>query len=83
MRPRTSTRPETQAQAVQWEKTKRRYLRAGLCQTCAAQAAWAHQFGAGSWSLINPPCVDCFEIVALLPYPTRNPLWRAVVRKRL
>lgn len=83
MRPRTSTRLETQAQAIQWEKTKHRYLRVGLCHKCAAQAAWAHQPGAGGWSLIWPPCPDCAGIVEFLPYPTRNPLWRAVVRKRL
>jgi hypothetical protein len=68
---------------VQWEKTKKRYLLAGLCHKCAAQAAWAHQPGTGGWSLIRPPCVDCAGIVEMLPSPTSNPLWRSVVRKRL
>ena len=53
MKARTSTVPETLAQVDQWEKTKRRYLRAGLCHKCAAQAAWATQPGAGGWSLIT------------------------------
>jgi hypothetical protein len=75
--------PETMAQAVQWEKTKRRYLRAGLCHRCAAQAAWAHQPGAGGWKIINPPCPQCAELVAIFPWPTVNPVWRQVLRKRL
>ena len=82
-RPRTSLRPETLAMAREWERTKTRYLRAGLCHKCAAQAAWGHQIGAGSWHAIRPPCVDCVEIVELFPYPTRSPSWRAVLRKRL
>ena len=36
-RPLTSTRPETQAMAREWQRTKRRYLRSGLCHKCAAQ----------------------------------------------
>ena len=83
MRPRTSVRPETLEQVAQWEITKRRYLRAGLCHKCAAQAAWACQSGAGGWTVIHPPCPVCVELVALLPWPTTNPLWRAVQRKRL
>ena len=82
-RAQTSTRPESQAQVLQWEKTKRRYLQAGLCHKCAAQAAWACQLGAGGWGPINPPCPECAEIVAMFPWPTSNPLWRAVLRKRL
>ncbi len=80
--PRPSTRPETLAQVAQWEKTKKRYLRAGLCHRCAAQAAWAHQPGAGGWMLIHPPCPLCAELVAMFAYPTPNPPWRAVLRKR-
>jgi len=83
MRPRTSVLPETPAMAKQWEIAKRRYLRAGLCHKCAAQAAWAHQPGTGGFKLLQPPCDDCFEIVQLLPRPTSNPVWRQVVRKRL
>ena len=78
-----STRPETQQMALQWERTKRRYLSGGLCHKCAAQAAWAHQPGAGGWTLIRPPCPACAELMAAaFPYATTNPLWRSVLRKR-
>jgi hypothetical protein len=77
-----STRPESLAQARTWEKTKGRYLAAGLCRKCAGQAAWAHQSGAGGWGLAHPPCSDCAEIVELFPYPTVMPEWRCLFRKR-
>lgn len=79
----TSVKAETLEQAVQWERTKRRYLRAGLCHKCSAQAAWAHQRGAGGWSAIHPPCPGCVDLVEMLTYPTTNPLWRSVTRKRI
>jgi hypothetical protein len=79
---RTSIRPETLDQVAEWERTKQRYLRAGLCHKCAAQAAWANQVGAGGWGAIQPPCAECVEIVELFACPTTNPLWRSVVRKR-
>jgi hypothetical protein len=82
-RARTSIRPETLRQVDEWERVKRRYLQAGLCHKCAAQAAWANQRGAGGWGAIHPPCVECAEIALLFAYPTINPLWRSVVRKRL
>lgn len=49
-------RPETMIQARTWEVVKNRYLRAGLCLRCAAQAAWGHQCG---FRLIHPPCEVC------------------------
>jgi hypothetical protein len=79
---RTSRRPESAGQARQWQMNKTRYQQSALCETCAAQAAWAHQAGAGGWVSIHPPCASCSESVSLLPYPTANPLWRAVIRKR-
>ena len=82
MRPRTSVRPETLEQATEWERVKTRYLRASLCHACAAQAAWANQEGAGGWGAIRPPCTVCKEIVELFAYPTINPLWRSIIRKR-
>lgn len=82
-RRRTSMRPETCKQALEWERTKGRYLRAGLCHRCAAQAAWAHQAGAGGWGAIHPPCTVCAEIVELFAYPTTSPLWRRLTRKRI
>jgi hypothetical protein len=82
-RVRTSTRAETLEQVAEWERTKRRYLQAGLCHKCAAQAAWASEVGAGGWNAIHPPCVECVEIVELFAFPTINPRWRSVARKRL
>lgn len=49
------TKPETLAQAAEWERTKNRYLGHGLCERCAAQAAWAHQNLGDCWSTIHPP----------------------------
>jgi hypothetical protein len=77
-----STRPETPQQALLWERIKTRYQRCGLCDRCAAQAAWGHQFGAGGWCAVKPPCAVCAELVAMFAYPTPNPAWRAVLRKR-
>jgi len=79
---RGSLQSETVAQAVIWERVKVRYLRAGLRFACAAQAAWGHQVGAGGWCAINPPCEVCAELVAMFTYPTPNPVWRSVLRKR-
>lgn len=78
-----STKPESPRQVRDWEYAKHRYVRAGLCERCAALAAWAHQDGAGGWGKLPPPCTGCVEIVEQFPYPTANPLWRAVMRKRL
>ena len=74
---------ETQAQAVEWERVKTRYLHAGLCHYCAGQAAYGHQNGSGGWAAVRPPCSVCAPLVEMFPYPTRAPLWRAVIRKRL
>jgi hypothetical protein len=73
--PRASERqPETLAQAHSWQKAKRSYLLAGLCERCAAQAAWAHQCG---WlTLTELPCPACAGIVAALPVATPNAAWR-------
>ena len=82
-RVRTASRPETPSMAREWEKTKVRYLRSGLCHRCAAQAAWGHQYGAGGWNAVRPPCSACSELIAMFAYPTINPVWRSVIRKRL
>lgn len=68
--------PETPAQAAEWERAKTRYLDLDLCHKCAAQAAFAHQTGAGGWLPIEPPCQLCAVIVAELPLETPNPVWR-------
>jgi hypothetical protein len=76
-------RPETLRQAQEWDRVKARYLRAGLCHRCAAQAAFGHERGAGGWDAIYPPCAVCAELVALFAYPTTTPAWRAITRKRI
>ena len=83
MRAEGRPRPETLEQAAHWEKTKGRYLRAGLCHKCSAQAAYGHQRGAGGWCAIHPPCPGCAGIVEMFAYVTPNPLWRSVSRKRI
>jgi hypothetical protein len=70
---RKPTRPETLRQAQVWEGVKHRYVLAGLCDRCAAQAAWGHQWGAGGWRVLRSPCTGCFEIVGLFAYSTTNP----------
>jgi hypothetical protein len=77
------SRPETLAQAVEWQRVKTRYLLAGLCHYCAGQAAYGHQFGSGGFNAVRPPCADCAPLVEMFAYATRNPLWRAAIRKRL
>jgi hypothetical protein len=76
------TKPETLAQAAEWERTKNRYLGHGLCQRCAAQAAWAHQNLGDSWTTIHPPCELCAQIVAEFPCTTPSPDWRKTLRRR-
>lgn len=70
-------RPETLQQARTWERTKGRYLAAGLCHACAAQAAWGHQCG---FTGIKPPCAACTPLVAAFPTPAVAP-WRKLLRQ--
>ena len=80
-RPRTRVRPETLSRSPVGAHEKAIPV-AGLCHKCAAQAAWAYQSGAGGWGAIHPPCAECVGIVEMFAYPTTNPLWRSVIRKR-
>ena len=64
--------PETTSQAHHFETNKNRYLNAGLCYVCAAQAGWGHQLG---FSRVHPPCDMCAPIVAKFPFPAVAP-WR-------
>ena len=77
---RKSAPPETLEQALRWDKTKLRYLRAGLCETCAAQAAYGHQSHSGGWLSLNPPCGKCAPLVSEFPLATTNPVWRKALR---
>jgi hypothetical protein len=71
---------ETVRQAQRWDLIKRRYVDAGLCERCAAQAAWGHQDNAGGWDDLKSPCDRCALLVSDLPMATTNPLWRKYSR---
>jgi hypothetical protein len=71
---------ETIQQAQSWENVKNGYLACGLCDKCAAQAAWGHQHHAGSWTQLHPPCGGCIPIVAGFPLATTSPVWRKTTR---
>lgn len=64
--------PETIAQAQTWQTVKNRYIQLGLCEGCAAQAAWGHQCG---FAAINPPCPRCAQTIADWPVAKPNG-WR-------
>lgn len=66
-------RPETLAQAVEWQAVERHYVTLGLCHACAAQAAYGHQIG---FTRINQPCPDCATVVAGFPDEAANG-WRS------
>lgn len=73
------SKPETMAQARAFDRKKKRYRRLGLCQPCAAQAAWGHQLGFGD---LRPPCTECLPIVAALPDDgPRGSKWRKCLIK--
>lgn len=57
-------KPETVRQAKRWDVSKQAYVRAGLCEYCAGQAAWGHQIG---FTKSHPPCADCAPVVAAFP----------------
>lgn len=68
--------PETLEQAETWDKTRNHYSRFGLCDQCAAQAAWGHENG---WSDLNQPCSKCAELVTTLPVSQLDG-WRSFQR---
>lgn len=69
-------RPETLGQAETWDKTRNHYSRFGLCDQCAAQAAWGHEDG---WTAVRVPCPSCAERIAVLPVSQLNG-WRSFRR---
>jgi hypothetical protein len=71
--------PETLRQAQRWQAVKDRYVAEGLCEVCAAQAAWAHQDHGDTWETIHPPCVACEPIVAEFPAATPSAVWRKIL----
>lgn len=73
-----SSDPETKSQADEHGRTMRHYIRLGLCNPCAGQAAWGHQNG---FSSIHPPCQSCQPIVNTFPTDEPGP-WRSKARRR-
>lgn len=74
---RKPVRAETVAQASSWEAVKRNAVAFGLCESCAAQLAWAHQDSAGGFGSVHPPCDACRELLRSLPVGRPNG-WRTV-----
>ena len=73
--------PETVTQAKVWDRKRKRYLIAGLCNVCAAQAAWGHALGFGK-DRIKEPCNACQPIVDGLPDAgPRGSKWRKCLLK--
>jgi hypothetical protein len=58
--------PESIGQAKVWQRKLRRYQLAGLCDACAAQAAWGHACG---FQKIRNPCIECQPLVNSFPDP--------------
>jgi hypothetical protein len=70
--------PETLSQAREWDHMRRRYGRLGLCNRCAAQAAYGHADG---FSAVHPPCTGCVPAIATLPTSQPNG-WRSQSRRQ-
>jgi hypothetical protein len=71
--------PETLGQARTWDRKYVRYQLAGLCDVCAAQAAYGHAEG---FQKIHDPCAVCQPLVNL--FPTAGPKgskWRKILDK--
>ena len=65
---------ETPGQAHAFQGRLNRYRIAGLCDACAAQAAYGHLHG---FSQVHPPCKLCRSIVSEFPKVKPNG-WRAL-----
>lgn len=64
--------PESLSQARAHHRLTNRYEQAGLCRTCAAQAAYGHQLG---FTKVNAPCDWCLPVVQAFPKPAARK-WR-------
>lgn len=76
---RRAEAPETLGQARVWDRKRNRYLIAGLCPPCAAQAAYGHAEG---FQDIRNPCAVCQPIVNTFPNAgPRGSKWRKILDK--
>ena len=71
--------PETIGQARVWERKKKRYEIAGLCEVDACHAAWGHAEG---WAILPwNPCEACQPIINAFDTGTPHPKWRKILQK--
>lgn len=70
-------RAESLRQARSFDLLNARYIAAGLCPRCAAQAAFGHQIGFHS---VYPPCPDCEGVVQAFQTPRCNG-WKSLAPK--
>ena len=70
-------RPESIGQAKAFDTRAGVYRAAGLCDACAAQAAFGHQL---SFAQVRPPCPHCVSLIRLFPIEALNG-WRALSLK--
>lgn len=68
-RPTKGKMTETLRQARTFDLNKKHYVNLGLCNPCAAQAAWGHQLG---FKESRPPCQECQTLVDSFPVPKPN-----------
>lgn len=68
--------PESLRAARRWDRIRDNYAAFGLCNKCAAQAAWGH---ANGWGDVDSPCDRCAELITALPVPQAEG-WRSVRR---
>lgn len=75
--------PETIGQARVWSRKCHRYELAGLCDRCAATAAWGHAEGFGTLDKAGRlPCVTCQPLVNAFPHKgPRGSKWRKILDK--
>lgn len=72
-------RTETLNDVETWQRVKRGYVGLGLCDYCAAQAAYGHAHG---FAAVEPPRPVCAEIVQEFDFQAPNG-WRKASRERL
>lgn len=69
---------ETLRGARLWDATASFYRKTGLCNRCAATAAWGHAF---SFREVSPPCAACLTMVLSFPDDAWGE-WRCFVNQK-